>query len=86
MPQETQAPRQMQTPREMRTPQETTQRPRERMQTSRQMKTPQEEAQMPQEAGIKKVSSEVSLQMSSRFASQQVPQKLTRHWPQHLTY
>jgi len=63
--------------------------PRERTQTSREMQTPQK-AQMPQEAGIKKVSLEasrkVSLQMSSRFASQQLPQKLTRHWPHHPTY
>ena len=59
--------------------------PRERTQTSLEMQTPQK-AQMPQEAGIKKVSSEVSLQMSSRFASQQLPQDLTRHWAHRLSY
>jgi hypothetical protein len=74
-------PQEAQPPREMRTPQETTQTPRERTQTSREMQTPQEAAQMPQVAGTKKVSLEVSLQMSGRFARQRVPQKLTRHWP-----
>ena len=77
----------------MQRPQETTQRPWERSASSRERQTPQKAAQLPQkaaqlpqEAQTKKVSSEVSLQMSSRFASQQVPQDLTRHWPHRLTY
>ena len=41
---------------------------------------------MPQEAGTKEVSLEASPQMSSRFARQEVPQKLTYRWPQHLTF
>jgi hypothetical protein len=72
-----QMPQQTQTPREMQRPRVT--------QTSREMQPPQK-AQMPQEAGTKKVSLEVSLQMSSRFPRQEVPQELTRHWPQDLTY
>ena len=70
----------------MQRPQERTQRPRERSASSRERQTPQKAAQVPQEAQTKKVSSEVSLQVSSRFASQQVPQDLTRHWPHRLTY
>jgi hypothetical protein len=70
----------------MQRPLERTQRPRERSASSRERQTPQKVAQLPQEAQTKKVSSEVSLQMSSRFASQQVPQDLTRHWPHRLTY